>query len=296
MLKPKKKKNQNFKRNFTDKELYSNLKKTLTREQEYELANRWLKNKDTKARDRLIRAYHRLVSRHANKMKRANIEFDDLEQCAKIGLLEALDNFDPEKGYGFGTYSVFFVKAKIQEYILEFSSPVRIFNTTATKTLMSKYTKKIREMEAKEGRIIDDTDREKICEELGVKLEELRRYESVTAYSFSIDCGNGYSEHSDGKNVQIASNKDGLDISDTLATDQIIKQLKLIIFKKLKDREKRIILGRYFSDPTLTLDALAKEFNISRERVRQIETKALSDLKDEMISRGFLKFNEIFRI
>lgn len=282
---------------LTDEELYGGKPGMLPRHIEYELATRWRRDEDYRARARILEAYQRLAISCASRASRSGLPFDDLLQEANIGMMAALDKFDPEMGNGFGTLARFHVLNRLQQHTLATIGTCRIFNTAPTKTLLSRYSTKRREIERELGAPLNEEGRERLCTELGVNREQLRRFEMAIATPLPIDLGAGNSADEPIRPIEIASSQDG-DAEETQISSMARRQILSIlgeVMRALPARERQIIMARYLSDPGKTLDALSKEFRISRERVRQLELKALDMLKEELHRRGVADVTGIFK-
>lgn len=275
--------------------LYAEDNDLLPREIEYELANRWLQKKDYRARAKIIQAYRRLAVSCAQKASRNGLPFEDLFQEANIGMMQALDRFKPELGNGFGTFARYHIVNRLQIYALSTIAPFRIFNTAATKTLLAKFNTHKKRIEARTGRPLDDLGRDEICEILGVDREQMRRYEHAISGTVPLDTGAGNSPEDSTRAIELPSGDSEGEGSVVvrIARTEVQNILKDAL-EQLPERERRIVVARHIQEPSKTLDALSKTMKISRERVRQIEIKALQALGTYIKSRGVDNIGEIF--
>ena len=137
------------------------LRENLEREEEIALAIKWRDHRDEKARLKILAEYDKKACYYAQKAKRRGLDPEDLLRSARIGLSKALDQFDPEMGNRFGTFAHYYILSEIQLYTLEQGSSVRIFNTTASKTLLSSYPRLSRKYENPNTGKLDEEGRQK---------------------------------------------------------------------------------------------------------------------------------------
>jgi len=265
----------------------------LSRDEERELARRWRDTADPAARDRILRAYHKLAVSFANRAARAGVSVDDLIQEANIGLMAALDRFDPDLGYAFATFAHYHVMSRLQIYILENATQVRIFNTAATKGLLRRYAQLRHELAA-EG--LDSDLRERLREELGVDDDQITRFEMAMAVPVSIDVGAGGDDTEAGsRSKTLESEDDGPDVQtlSKIAQEQAEEAIGDAT-AGLNEREMKILRARHLSDPGITLEALSAQLGISRERVRQIEIRTLEKVRTALKARGITSVSDLF--
>jgi len=265
----------------------------LSREEERELARRWRDHQDERARDRILRAYHKLAVSFANRAARAGVGVDDLIQEANIGLMSALDRFDPDLGFAFATFAHYHVMSRLQIYILENVGQVRIFNTAATKGLLRRYAQ-LRHESAAEGADIDL--RARLREELGVDDDQITRFEMAMAVPVSVDVGAGGDDPESGaRSKALESPDEGPDrqalgkIAQEQAEDAIGEAMA-----GLNERELRIVRARHLSEEGMTLEALSAELGISRERVRQVEIRTMEKIRSCLRARGISSTSDLF--
>ncbi len=269
----------------------------LRHEEVLNLARAWRDHRDEKARERIIIAFRRLAITAAVRSRRGGVSISDLVQEANIGLMKALDRFDPELGFSFATLAQYHVRSRIQMYILENVGPLRIFNTGETKALLSRYAAARQKYEV-QGRLSPEA-RTRICEELGVKESELDRYEQAIAIPISLDVGAGesQSEEEGGTRSLMLQSEDDSPEEVTL-NNKAQSEARSIIFGILNDlpeRERVIITERFFNDDMhVTLETLSRRLNISRERVRQIELRTLKKIGDELRAKGIENVRDLF--
>lgn len=278
---------------MSDEELFGDYD-LLPREVEWELARRWQERtsdddpKAVRAKDRLIAAYMRLAASCAARMHHAKLDFQDLLQEAVAGLMEALRRFDPERGYGFGTFARYHVISRLQIYALENIGPVRIFNTATTKALLARFNRLRREWERRMGEPLTDDGKLWITEKLGIAHDQLERYEMATAVPVNLDLGAGNdADASGGRRVELIDDLGGPDceVMERLERDRVQRVLADAM-SRLEERELEVVKARHFTEPPRTLECLARGYGISRERVRQIEIKSLDKLRRALRNAG----------
>lgn len=251
----------------------------LEREVEANLARRWLEDRDENALHELIEAHGRLVVRIAVGFKGSGLPVSDLVQEGNIGLMEAAERFDPERNVRFSTYATWWIVAGIQNYILRNSSIVRAATTPKQRRLFFNLRRlRARHAARFDGRLSAD-DREVIAERLGATVVEIERMEAHIARS------------DQSLNTPIGDD-DGIEQIDLLAdfsptpedietsasgrrarSDWIDKALD-----RLSTREREIIAQRFLAERRITLAEIGKSFGVSKERVRQIEGRALQKM------------------
>ena len=272
----------------SENDIYPYLKKInqfpmLTDEEEKKLAIDWLKNGNTKAAQKLVTSHLRLVAKIAMGYRGYGLPLFDLISEGNLGLIQAIRKFDPDKGFRLATYAIWWIRASIQEYVLHSWSLVKIGTTAAQKKLFFNLRKiknqltsidsgnlspeNVREIAArldvKEGEVIDMENRLFTSDQsLNVKLGE----EHDTEWQDLI-------EDKQETHDRIIENKDELNYRRSLFSKA---------FEVLNEREKEIIKLRKLSENPLKLEDLSKKYKISRERVRQIEEKALEKLQKEI--------------
>ncbi len=253
----------------------------LTAEEEYMLAKRYKEHGDSKAAHKLVTSHLRLVAKIAMGYKGYGLPITDLISEGNVGIMQAVKKFDPEKGFRLATYAMWWIRAQIQEYVLHSWSLVKIGTTAAQKKLFFNLRKLKQQLVSIEsGNLSPDNVRE-IATKLNVKEAEV------------IDMENRLFSSDQSLNVKINDeyNSEWQDlIEDKKEThDKIIENQDELNYRKslfqkamevLNQREKEIVTLRKLHEKPLKLEELSKRYKISRERVRQIEEKALEKLKD----------------
>jgi RNA polymerase sigma-32 factor len=253
----------------------------LSPEEEFELALSYREKGNIEAAHKLITSNLRFVVKIALEYKNYRVKLLDLIQEGNIGLMMAVKKFDPRKGYRFISYAVWWIRAYIQNFIIKSWSLVKIGTTQAQKKLFYKLGKVRRLLEAPQGgkpRSYQD-----IAKDLGVKEEEIHEMEQrMGKRDLSLDLP--FDERKDLTPLELLSD-DSPDQEDMLIQSQDAQIKRNEVSKALdalSERERYIITHRIMSDNPLTLRELGDTFQLSRERVRQIEREALSKLRRDM--------------
>ena len=256
----------------------------LEAKEEYMLAKSWRDRGDIRAAQKLVTSHLRLVAKIAIGYKGYGLPVSELVSEGNIGLMRAVKKFDPEKGFRLATYAMWWIKASIQEYVLRSWSLVKMGTTTAQKKLFFNL-KKLKNQLApmSEGDLKKEHVKE-ISKRLNVKEEEvvsMNRRLAGKEQSLNAKVGEGDDEWLD----WLSDNS--LDQELRVSQNQEMRAKKELMNKSmdiLNEREKEILTARRLSEETVTLDELSKKYKISRERVRQIETKAFEKLQTAMLN------------
>ena len=255
----------------------------LSAQEEFMLAKRFKEHGDTKAAHKLVTSHLRLVAKIAMGYRGYGLPITDLISEGNVGIMKAVKKFDPDKGFRLATYAMWWIRAQIQEYVLHSWSLVKIGTTAAQKKLFFNLRKLKNQLQSiNDGKLSPDNVRE-IANRLDVKEAEVADMENRL---FSGD---------QSLNVQVADEADtewqDL-IADNTETQDIIvekkdeymhrKKLFTKALKILNPREREIVGYRRLMDKPKKLEELSQKYKISRERVRQIEEKALEKLTKEI--------------
>ena len=259
----------------------------LDAETERDLAIRWRDHRDSAALHRLVTAYLRLAISMASKFRRYGAPMPDLIQEANIGLMKAADKFDPDRGVRFSTYAMWWIKAQIQDFVMRNWSMVRTGSTSTQKSLFFNL-RRVRarlEREAAGNPVSDVTMRQEIADELGVPLRDVEMMEARMAGSdFSLNAQQAGEEGREWLET-IEDDGPGADEIVTRKTDTTKARGWLRdAFAVLTDREREIIAARKLRDEPLTLESLGERFNLSKERIRQLEAQALRKMRERLVS------------
>jgi RNA polymerase sigma-32 factor len=261
----------------------------ISREEEYELAMRYKKHGDLEAARKLITSNLKFVVRIANTYKNYGLNPMDLIQEGNIGLMHAVKGFDPTKGYRLISYAVWWIRAYIQNFVIKSWSLVKIGTNQAQRKLFYKLRSTKQKMDYTEE-ILSPDEYKNLAEELGVSDEAVVEMDQrIGTKDLSLDAeltANNESTHLDFL-VDDLTNQEDL-ISKNEEEENLRSGLD-IAMDSLKDRERYIIKSRILSENPLTLEELGSELNISRERVRQIESSALQKIKTILEKKGVTK-------
>ena len=257
----------------------------LDAEEEYMLAKNWRENGNLQSAHKLVTSHLRLVAKIAMGYRGYGLPVNELISEGNIGLMQAVKKFDPDKGFRLATYAMWWIKAAIQEYVLRSWSLVKMGTTTAQKKLFFNL-KKIKNQIApgQEGDLKDDQVNE-ISKRLDVDSEEvinMNRRMMGQEKSLNDPIKSGETDEWQDWIVDERLDQELL-ISQKQEYDDKKKLLENAM-KILNEREKEIIMARRLAENPTTLEELSKKYKISRERIRQIETKAFEKLQKTMIN------------
>ena len=257
----------------------------LDAEEEYLLAKNWRERGNLKAAHKLVTSHLRLVAKIAMGYRGYGLPVNELISEGNIGLMQAVKKFDPEKGFRLATYAMWWIRASIQEYVLKSWSLVKMGTTTAQKKLFFNLKKIKNQIAPNQEGDLRDEHVEEISKRLDVNTNEV------------VNMNRRLMGHEKSLNDPIKAGEtdewqDWL-VDDRLDQELIISQKQEYEDKKelltqgmtiLNDREKEILKERRLSESPKTLEELSKKYKISRERIRQIETKAFEKLQKSMIN------------
>ena len=257
----------------------------LDAEEEYMLAKNWRENGNLQSAHKLVTSHLRLVAKIAMGYRGYGLPVNELISEGNLGLMQAVKKFDPEKGFRLATYAMWWIKAAIQEYVLRSWSLVKMGTTTAQKKLFFNL-KKIKNQIAvgQEGDLRDEQVKE-ISKRLDVESHEvvnMNRRMMGQEKSLNDPIKSGETDEWQDWLVDESLDQE-LIVSQKQEYDDK-KELLNSAMKILNQREKEIISARRLSEEPQTLDDLSKKYKVSRERIRQIETKAFEKLQKSMIN------------
>ena len=255
---------------------------SLTAEEELELAYRLKKDNDLEAAKKLILSHLKLVMKIARSYSGYNLPHADLVQEGNIGLMKAVKRFDPDRGVRLVSFAIYWIKAEIQEYVIKNWRLVKTATTKAQRKLFFNLRSLRKTLQP-----LKPEDIKSIAEELKVKEEEVREMEyRLNGREIAIDYSDDESEDDHYKPISYLQD-DSLNPSDQLEQDETKENNFSLLrhsLKELDDRSRAIVEARWLSsNKSETLHELAAKFDISAERIRQIEQNALTKLKALMI-------------
>ncbi len=257
----------------------------LEAEEEYMLAKRWSEHGDYDAAHRLVTSHLRLVAKIAAGYKGYGLPHTELISEGNIGLMQAVKKFDPERGFRLSTYAIWWIKAAIQEFVLRSWSVVKMGTSASQKKLFFNLRKMKKQIEAVDRNLTPEQVSH-IADELGVKEQEvIDMNDRMTANDQFLNQKVGDEEKNEWVDL-LASNDPSQE--EVLADQQDLDYKRGMLAEamgSLNEREQHIIQERRLSEPPSTLEDLSKIYNISRERVRQIEARAMEKLTDAVSGR-----------
>ena len=257
----------------------------LSAEEEYMLAKSWRDRGDLRSAHKLITSHLRLVAKIAMGYRGYGLPVSEMVSEGNIGLMQAVKKFEPEKGFRLATYAMWWIKASIQEYVLRTWSLVKMGTTTAQKKLFFNLKKIKNQISSGNNGDLKAEHVDKISKMLNVKKEEV------------VSMNRRLLGKEKSLNTPI-KDESGVEWQDWIVDDKVDQELKFSHEqefnqrKKLMDdsinilnpREKDILTSRRLSENVPTLEDLSKKYDISRERIRQIETKAFEKLQKAMLN------------
>jgi RNA polymerase sigma-32 factor len=255
-------------------------------EQEYMLAKRWVEEQDTESAHKMVTSHLRLAAKIAMGYRGYGLPQAEVISEANVGLMKAVKRFDPEKGFRLATYAMWWIRASIQEYILRSWSLVKMGTTSAQKKLFFNLRKAKSRIGALDEGDMHPKNVAKIAHDLGVTEDEVvmmnRRLSGGDA---SLNAIVGSSDGDSSMEWQDwLEDKDADQASDYEARDELESRRALLseAMSSLNDREQDVLAKRRLSDTVVTLDKLSEQYNVSRERIRQIEVRAFEKLQIRM--------------
>lgn len=250
-------------------------------EQEYMLAKRYQEHGDPQAAAQLVTSHLRLVAKIAMGYRGYGLPVSELISEGNIGLMQGVKKFEPDRGFRLATYAMWWIKASIQEYILRSWSLVKMGTTAAQKKLFFNLRRMKKNLEAFEDTDLHPDDVRKIATDLGVPEQEVvnmnRRMMMGGDASLNVPM------REDGEGTWQDWLTDDRPLQDETVADaeeaSVRHELLVEAMESLNDREKHILTDRRLVDEPKTLEELSQVYNVSRERVRQIEVRAFEKLQ-----------------
>jgi RNA polymerase sigma-32 factor len=252
----------------------------LEKEQEYELARRWRERGDRDAANQIVTSHLRLAAKIAMGYRGYGLPVSEIISEGNVGLMQALNRFEPEKGFRFATYAIWWIRASIQDYILRSWSLVKIGTTASQKRLFFKLRSAKRKIAAFESGDLHPDQVALIAKTLDVPAQDVvdmnRRLNGDKSINAPL--------HEDGETGEWQDRLvDQSPSPEAIVIEQDDKEYQhkalIAAIDVLDDRERRIFEARHLVDEPLTLEDLAEKFNVSRERIRQIEARAFEKVR-----------------
>ncbi len=264
-------------------------------EEEYMLAKRWVEEQDADSAHKMVTSHLRLAAKIAMGYRGYGLPQAEVISEANVGLMQAVKKFDPEKGFRLATYAMWWIRASIQEYVLRSWSMVKLGTTSAQKKLFFNLRKAKARIGALEDGDLRPENVQRIATDLGVTEDEVismnRRLSGGDA-SLNAQVGSegeGTMEWQDWLEDETANQA-----ADYEAKDELDARRELLVeaMDVLNDREKDILTQRRLTEKAVTLEDLSGQYDVSRERIRQIEVRAFEKLQKRMrelaATRGML--------
>lgn len=256
----------------------------LTREAELDLARRWRDDRDERAAETLVLSNMRAVIKISSEFVNQHASLADLVQEGNLGLLKAVDRFDPDRGTRFLSYAAWWIRAYIRDYMLRTRSLVRLGTTQNQRTVYSRLGK-ARTVVAREG--LDGEARLKRLEEvIGVDRKTILSMQGrLAGYDVSLDAPLGADDDSASRGSLLPDDTPGPEqqVAEAEHLSRSTGELAMAL-AQLPDRERRIIEERHLSVQLRTLQEVGEELGISRERVRQLEARAMRRMRSWILA------------
>ena len=258
----------------------------LTAEQEYMLAKRFEEHEDSDAAAQLVTSHLRLVAKIAMGYRGYGLPVSDLISEGNVGLMQGVKKFEADRGFRLATYAMWWIKASIQEFILRSWSLVKMGTTAAQKKLFFNLRRMKKQLEAYEDSDLHPADVTKIATELGVPEQEVinmnRRMMMGGDGSLNTPMRNG--EDGSGEWMDWLTDDRPLQDETVAEVEEKTVRHEMLVeaMDSLNDREKHILTERRLTDNPQTLEELSKVYDVSRERIRQIEVRAFEKLQKAM--------------
>ena len=255
-------------------------------EEEYMLAKRWVDHEDTQAAHKMVTSHLRLAAKIAMGYRGYGLPQAEVISAANVGLMQAVKRFDPEKGFRLATYAMWWIRASIQEYILRSWSLVKLGTTSAQKKLFFNLRKAKARIGALEEGDLRPENVAQIANDLGVTEDEVismnRRLSGGDA-SLNAQVG-GTDGESATQWQDWLEDEDADQAAAYEAQDEMDARRELLAeaMEVLNDRERDILTQRRLAEETVTLEDLSGRYDVSRERIRQIEVRAFEKLQKRM--------------
>ncbi|NCQ24117.1 MAG: RNA polymerase sigma factor RpoH [Rhodobacteraceae bacterium CG17_big_fil_post_rev_8_21_14_2_50_63_15] len=254
-------------------------------EEEYMLAKRWVEKQDTEAAHKMVTSHLRLAAKMAMGYRGYGLPQAEVISEANVGLMQAVKRFDPERGFRLATYAMWWIRASIQEYILRSWSLVKLGTTSAQKKLFFNLRKAKSKMGAlEEGDLHPDVVK-KIAHDLSVtETEVISMNRRMAGADASLNATVGAEGEGSMQWQDWLEDEDADQAGDYEQRDELEARRELLVqaMDVLNERERDILTQRRLSDEAITLEDLSAAYDVSRERIRQIEVRAFEKLQKRM--------------
>jgi RNA polymerase sigma-32 factor len=258
----------------------------LSPEEEYMLAKRWTEHQDTDAAAKLVNSHLRLVAKIAMGYRGYGLPVSELISEGNIGLMQGVKKFEPERGFRLATYAMWWIRASIQEFILRSWSLVKMGTTAAQKKLFFNLRRMKNQIEAFEDGDLKPEDVTKIATDLGVSEDEVISMNRRMAMGGDTSLNVPLREEGEGQWQDWLVDTDPLQDERVAEAEETKVRHELLVqaMESLNDREKHILTERRLSDDPKTLEELSQVYDVSRERIRQIEVRAFEKLQKSLMN------------
>ncbi|MEM0937453.1 MAG: RNA polymerase sigma factor RpoH [Pseudomonadota bacterium] len=254
-------------------------------EEEYMLAKRWVDHQDTESAHKMVTSHLRLAAKIAMGYRGYGLPQAEVISEANVGLMQAVKRFDPEKGFRLATYAMWWIRAAIQEYILRSWSLVKLGTTSAQKKLFFNLRKAKSRIGALEEGDLRPENVKRIANDLGVTEDEvISMNRRLSGGDASLNATIGSEDDSSAQWQDWLEDEDANQAEAYAEADEMNLRRELLAqaMDVLNDREKDILTQRRLTEPSVTLEELSGVYDVSRERIRQIEVRAFEKLQDRM--------------
>ncbi|MFP4327688.1 MAG: RNA polymerase sigma factor RpoH [Paracoccaceae bacterium] len=254
-------------------------------EEEYMLAKRWVEDGDTEAAHRMVTSHLRLAAKIAMGYRGYGLPQAEVISEANVGLMQAVKRFDPEKGFRLATYAMWWIRASIQEYILRSWSLVKLGTTSAQKKLFFNLRKAKARIGALEEGDLRPEAVKRIAHDLGVTEDEvISMNRRLSGGDASLNATVGQEGEGTMQWQDWLEDEDADQAADYEERDELEARRELLAdaMSVLNERERDILTQRRLSDRPVTLEELSGQYDVSRERIRQIEVRAFEKLQERM--------------
>lgn len=254
-------------------------------EEEYMLAKRWVDHEDATAAHKLVTSHLRLAAKIAMGYRGYGLPQAEVVSEANVGLMQAVKRFDPEKGFRLSTYAMWWIRASIQEYILRSWSLVKLGTTSAQKKLFFNLRKAKARIGAFEDGDLRPENVKQIATDLGVTEDEvISMNRRMSGGDASLNATVGSDEEGSAQWQDWLEDENADQAADYEARDEMDTRRQLLVqaMDVLNEREKDILMQRRLKDQPVTLEELSSQYEVSRERIRQIEVRAFEKLQKRM--------------
>ena len=256
----------------------------LEKDEEFNLINDWRDNKTPRSLQKILNSYLRLAVSYARKYSSYGLPIDDLIHEGVLGIMHALEKFDTSKDFRLSTYASWWIRASIQDYILKNWSVVRTGSTASQKALFFNLKKIKQQINDVSREFMGQNEINKVSNMLNVKSIDVQNMESrLTGGDLHLNQKVDNETENDLMSLLADERQNPEETFEDFNDKNIKKDFINKAIDTLNDREKIIIRLRKFRERSITLDQLGQKLKISKERVRQIETKALEKLKRALL-------------